>query len=75
MLHGPMVPDAVVVGEALQFRWSCLGRDFVEGYVASFAQTLHAHGLFVINGIGHIVWEDVPFNIVGLEPLMFNFLI
>ena len=52
---------------ALRFRWPRLGRDVVEGYGASLAQILHPHGLFMINGIDHIDWGDVPFKNFGLE--------
>ena len=66
-------PDEIVavlsLENALRFRWSCLGRDFVEGYAASLAQTLHAHEVFVINDIGHIDWANVPSKEVGLRSI------
>ena len=55
--------------DALNYRWSCLGRVFVENYAASLAQILHVHEVFVINDIDHIDWENVPYEDVGLEPI------
>ena len=55
--------------DALIYRWSSLGRVFVENYAASLAQILHAHEVFVINDIDHIDWENVPYEEFGLEPI------
>ena len=64
-------PDEILcvlnLENALRFRWSYLGRGVVEGYVASLAQILHAHDVFVINDIGHIDWASVPYKEFGLE--------
>ena len=66
---GPDVVDDIddclamsILEYALTYRWSCLGRVFVENYAAPPAQILHAHEVFVINDIDHIDWEEVPFK-------------
>lgn len=51
----------------LIYRWSSLGRVFVENYAASLAQILHAHEVSVIDDIDHIDWENVPYEDFGLE--------
>ena len=59
-----------ILEDALTYRWSSLGRVFVENYAASLAQILHAHEVFVINDIDHIDWETCLMKILILNPLM-----